>query len=198
MKTPNLCIFFDCLHFVHMFWSTDFVISPGNILIMIEKQRIFLVNGRMCGAFWAFQKVFAHCMTAFFYCIVLVSFLAVCPSVTDENINPCIAWLRITNNAKCSVLVLFLHLFTYCWNNQINCGKHKRGGLKAASCVLAVISLLAERITGVCFQKLHVPQPQREVLLALQFYRLLQAGSEKYFSPASAASAESHPCSTAG
>ena len=133
-----------------------------------------------------------------FCCLVLVSFLVVCPSVTDENINPCIVWLRITNNAKCSVLVLFLHLFTYWWNNQINCGKHKRGGPKAASCVLAVISLLAERITGVCFQKLHVPQPLWEVLLALQFSWLLQAGSEKYSLLVSAASVEWHPCSKAG
>lgn len=148
--------------------------------------------------FLSFSKGICALHDCLFYCIVLVSFLAVCPSVTDENINPCIAWLRITNNAKCSVLVLFLHLFTYWWNNQINCGKHKRGGPKAASCVLAVISLLAERITGVCFQKLHVPQPLWEVLLALQFSWLLQAGSEMYSLLVSAVSAESHSCSTAG
>ena len=133
-----------------------------------------------------------------FYCIVLVSFGAVCPPVTDENISPCIAWLRIMINTKCSVLVLFLHLFAYCWNGPINCVKRKKGGPKAASCVLAVISLLVERITGLCFQKLHVPQLLWEVLLALQFYRLLQAGSEKYFLPASAALVGSHPCSMAG
>ena len=132
------------------------------------------------------------------YCIVLVSFLAICPSVTDENINPCIVWLRITNNAKCSVLVLFLHLFTYCWNNQINCGKHKRGGPKAASCILAVIWLLVERTIELCFQKLHVPQPLWEVLLALQFSWLLQAGSEMYSLLVSAVSAESYLCSKAG
>ena len=34
-------------------------------MIMIEKQRIFSVNGRMCGAFLAFQKTFAHCLTTF-------------------------------------------------------------------------------------------------------------------------------------
>ena len=129
-----------------------------------------------------------------FCCLVLVSFLAVCPSVTDENISPCITWLRITNNAKCSVLVLFLHLFTYCWNNQINCGKHKRGGPKVASCILAVILLLAERITGLCFQKLYAPQPQWEVLLALQFSRSPQAGSAKCFWPFSAASVGSRLC----
>ena len=147
--------------------------------------------------FLSFSKGICALHDCLFYCIVLVSFLAVCPSATDENIHPCIAWLRITNNAKCSVLVLFLHLFTDCRNDNINCVKRKKGGPKAAACVLAVILLLAERITGLCFQKLHVPQPQREVLLALQFSRSPQAGSEKYFSPASTASAESHLCSMA-
>ena len=148
--------------------------------------------------FLSFSKGICALHDWLFYCIVLVSFLAVCPSVTDENISPCIAWLRIMINTKCSVLVLFLHLSTDCRNDHINCVKRKKGGPKAASCVLAVILLLAERITGLCFQKLHVPQPLWEGLLALQFYRLLQAGSEKYSVLFSAASAGSHPYSMAG
>lgn len=57
--------FFIFLHFVHILCSTDFLLFPGNRWIMIEMQRIFLVNGRICDPFKAFQKVFAHYLTAF-------------------------------------------------------------------------------------------------------------------------------------